>query len=275
MLAGAVGGIFQGINQTMADRRAASLKEIEMQYRTAEREADRKFRSEERAADQEFRTELEDTRFANNITVAEKTDELSRAPKAFDWNDKSLMSTYSNVAEAKAADDPTMLEPRTKAGDGTAALQNVAWYANASEAERSIYDRVNKISESASGMTPENQQKAILDLYAAFEKKDGYDKTASLKSLGIDPKLQGQALRDAVIGAYSGTVQQIVGAPAAKTPGSTIPLVEEEPAVTAAPAVTGTPGSSQDNPADAANFPQRPPSGTWVRLSNGNVVQIP
>jgi len=36
---------------------------------------------------------------------------------------------------------------------------------------------------------------------------------------------------------------------------------------------SGAAGSSQDNPADATSFSAKPPSGTWVRLPDGRVVQ--
>ena len=35
------------------------------------------------------------------------------------------------------------------------------------------------------------------------------------------------------------------------------------------------PGSSRDNPAPAEAFKSKPPSGTWVKLPNGQVIQIP
>lgn len=34
-------------------------------------------------------------------------------------------------------------------------------------------------------------------------------------------------------------------------------------------------GASQDNPANAADFSGDPPSGTWVRLPSGKVIQVP
>ena len=35
------------------------------------------------------------------------------------------------------------------------------------------------------------------------------------------------------------------------------------------------PGSSRDNPAPAEAFKSKPPSGTWVKLPTGQVIQIP
>jgi len=37
----------------------------------------------------------------------------------------------------------------------------------------------------------------------------------------------------------------------------------------------GAPGSSKDNPAPASAFKSDPPSGTWVLLPSGNVIQVP
>jgi hypothetical protein len=50
---------------------------------------------------------------------------------------------------------------------------------------------------------------------------------------------------------------------------------EPPKAARSAPAAKQQPGSSRANPIDAAASPTRPPSGTWVRLPSGAVVQVP
>lgn len=43
----------------------------------------------------------------------------------------------------------------------------------------------------------------------------------------------------------------------------------------APPGATKKKGASQDSPADASDFSGDPPSGTWVRLPSGKVIQVP
>lgn len=238
---GAIQGVTQGINQAIADKRAASLQEIALQYR-----------AQERAADQAFKTTQEETRFQNNMKVAEKTHKLNREPKDFDWNDNSLMKTFSNVAEAKAANDPTALKPRettTTAGQ-SAALKDTIWYSNATPEQRAIYDRVNKITELGGGLSVEDQEKAVLSLYKEFEKKTGFDKKSAIKSLGIDPDLTGQPLRDAVLSAYQGTVTAVAGSGSKPEPtGGAISLLNGDQAATPATATATAPAPAA-TPAD-------------------------
>lgn len=56
------------------------------------------------------------------------------------------------------------------------------------------------------------------------------------------------------------------GAPAAPPAFSTPPTP---------PAISGRPGSSQNNPVAATAFSAPPPPGTWVRLPSGRVTQVP
>lgn len=218
-LLGLIGGVSQGINQAAADRRAASLYEIQQRYRQAEK-----------AADREFQTQQEETRFQNNMKVAEKTHELNSQP---DWNDPKNRKgwTGDSYAAAAEANDPSLLvaDPLSSKDKMSAGLADTMWYEGATPAQRAIYDRVNKITDKGEVLTPKEKDKAVIALYTNFEKLEPYDKNAALKALGVDPALKGNAQRDAVISAYRSTIDQIATtAPAAPTGGS-IPLVEEQP----------------------------------------------
>lgn len=57
-----------------------------------------------------------------------------------------------------------------------------------------------------------------------------------------------------------------------RAPASGKPKPSQKPRETAPAA---QPGSSQSNPLDATTTSTRPPSGTWVKLPSGAVVQVP
>lgn len=68
-------------------------------------------------------------------------------------------------------------------------------------------------------------------------------------------------------GATPGPVSMLGGMPIAAPPTFSAP--------SAPPAISGRPGSSQNNPVAATAFSAPPAPGTWVRLPSGRVTQVP
>lgn len=101
-----------------------------------------------------------------------------------------------------------------------------------------------------------------------FDKKEARDRKADYASFGIDPNSSDarKQLRDAMQSEIFGSF------------GLEMPVEETVEVIEAGPGnqpPTKPPGSSKSNPAPAESFSSKPPSGTWVKLPNGQVIQVP
>jgi hypothetical protein len=270
-LAGAVQGVGQAALQWNDERRRQSLLEIEAQYRQQEREEDRAYRTEERAEDRDFklkladrdeafRTDMEATSQASRLSELERADELKRKPNL---NDPKLAKDYTgeSIEAARKSGNIALLEPRKDAGSDSDAIVKTDWYLQATPKERAVYDRVNKISDDRGTLSAEERAKQVASLYSAFAKLPKYERRDRLKSMGLDEDaMEGRALENAVIDYYRDAVDFIA------PPSTGISLLDDNP---------GQQGASRDNPLSVGPNDPPPPSGTWVRLPDGRVGQVP
>ena len=157
---------------------------------------------------------------------------------------------------------------------------------------RALYDRwkgraTSKDQEAADRKwLATEEQKAISDFDSTAS-----DRTARrnlLAGFGIDPespdarKQYAKAYRKDLESRFN-PGEQPGAAPmeSARGPGQAFPPFSDEFAPktdifsSSKAASKAPPGSSRDNPAPAEAFKSKPPSGTWVKLPNGQVIQIP
>lgn len=262
-LAGAVQGVGQGILQGIEARRQQSLLEIQEKYRQQERAEDRRVRKEENEADREFRLNLEDTRQSNRMSELERAEALRRETKR---NDPGLAKDFTGDSLEQYREggyDIALLDPRVDSADMPADWRSTRLYMAASEEEREVYDRINKIGDK--GLTDKDRSKSVNDLYEAFAKLPKYERRDRIKTMGLPEDLTGQDLEKAVIDYYRETVNYI--APLDPEPTG-IGLFRDNPGQ------EGQPGSSRENPVDATQLTAPPPSGTWVRRPDGTVAQV-
>lgn len=271
-LSGAVTGVAQGLSDAMAARWRQNLLEIQEKYRQQERADERAFRSEEREADREFRTDLLDTQHTNRLAEAEYAEGLRRKPNL---DDPKLPETFTgeSIRAAREAGDPSLLDPRKDSTtDGrTAGRKDYEFFKDLPPEEREIWEHVNNIKDD--GLTEKDRTKYVLDLYSALEKMGIRDRKDRLHSMGVtyDPKdketdesltvLQGDELENAVIGHYRELINSI--APPQEPVG--LGLYQQ----------SGNPGSSRDNPLTVGPNDPQPPTGTWVKLPDGRIGQVP
>lgn len=272
-LSGAVTGVAQGLSQAMAARWRQNLLEIQEQYRQQERADERAYRAEERADDREFRSGLEETRHANRLAELSTAESLRRESKLKDPDLAKDFTAESIRAYREADNDIALLDPRKDSTtDGrTAGQKDFETFMALSPEERKVWEHVNNIGDD--GLTDRDRARYVLDFYSAFEKMGTRDRKDRLHSMGLtyDPKdkeadesltvLQGEELKNAVIENYRELVNSI------EPP--------QEPVGLGLYQQSGGPGSSRDNPIPASSFDSKPPSGTWVRLPDGKVVQVP
>jgi hypothetical protein len=157
---------------------------------------------------------------------------------------------------------------------------------------RALYDRWKGRASS------KDQEAADRKWLAAEEQKAirDFDSTASdrtarrnlLAGFGIDPespdarKQYAKAYRKDLESRFN-PGEQPGAAPmeSARGPGQAFPPFSDEFAPktdifsSSKAASKAPPGSSRDNPAPAEAFKSKPPSGTWVKLPTGQVIQIP
>ena len=166
---------------------------------------------------------------------------------------------------------------RRPAGDGSGgASDRVTFeeYSSWPQERKDAYDRYKgraiKPDEDAKDRKWVTNQTAVA--MRDFNKKPAYEQEPLLKSAGIDPsdpdaaKKYRNSIRDDLktqmgIDLFQGSVSSGVSTTA-----------KDKPAAEAAPAAKGT---SRENPAPAEAFKEKPPSGTWVKLPSGQVIQIP
>ena len=176
-------------------------------------------------------------------------------------------------------------------GGGTEAL-GFEDYETMDPERRALYDRwkgraTSKDQEAADRKwLATEEQKAISDFDSTAS-----DRTARknlLSGFGIDPespdarKQYAKAYRKDLESRFN-PGEQPGAAPmeSARGPGQAFPPFSDEFAPktdifsSSKAASKAPPGSSRDNPAPAEAFKSKPPSGTWVKLPNGQVIQIP
>ena len=157
---------------------------------------------------------------------------------------------------------------------------------------RALYDRWKGRA------TSKDQEAADRKWLAAEEQKAirDFDSTASdrtarrnlLAGFGIDPespdarKQYAKAYRKDLESRFNpGEQPGAAQMESARGPGQAFPPFSDEFApktdIFSSPkaASKAPPGSSRDNPAPAEAFKSKPPSGTWVKLPTGQVIQIP
>lgn len=293
-MAGAVEGISSALIQRSKDRREESLEQIRMQYLANQKAADRKLTLADRANERTYNAERDATKQENAIALLNRQHELGNE---FNWNDPNNIKSFSNVAEAKAAKDPTLLQPRMAASDKDmpADIRSAKAYQEAGPEFQEVYDRINKISQTEQVTTKELATQAF-KIKEAFMKADRYDRPAIAEILGIPKDASGKQLDQAIMDSVARTIgaaakyTETENAPSGGAIGlmnsdpvlppdgpqlNDLPPPQEQSMMQQSPQSMGVPGASRDNPADASQFSERPPVGTWVRLSDGRVIQIP
>ncbi len=119
-------------------------------------------------------------------------------------------------------------------------------------------------------------EKRASESVAASDRRAGTSAAARVKAAEISvnkPKGEGTKAKSQLFANEAG--EQVWVAPGEdipagfyRAPASGKPKVSQTAAMPA-------PGASRDNPVDAQATTARPPSGTWVRLPSGSVVQVP
>lgn len=138
-------------------------------------------------------------------------------------------------------------------------VQGYEYYANLTPEQQAIYDHVNKIRANPEGLSQEDAQNYILDMWGNFNKMDAFEREDTLKSLGLDPSLQGEALRSALFDVFRADIKAVAGS-------QPLGLMDQVNA-------GGQIGSSADNPIRADQL-SGPPMNGWVLMPSGQVVEF-
>ena len=255
-LYGALMGMGEGISQyggvLTADelRKAAANETFDRQ--TSLQEIRQRFQIEFRGEEREYQSEL----LADKHQREE--DMMTPGNPLYEMGETQRQKMRGEGQE----DDLAKIRERNKiyGGGNSASIRNTEFYKALSDADKEIYDHVNKISEKGV-LTQAQRDKYVLDLYANFSKQGKYDQNSTVKNLGIDPKLTGTDLRDAIITQFRSTVDSVAG------PKPTTGLMN--------PGNSMSPGSGPNNPIDVTTISSPPPPGTWVRLPDGRIEQMP
>lgn len=111
--------------------------------------------------------------------------------------------------------------------------------------------------------SPQESERAEIAKYVREMNTDVLKKKLNEYGVPAGPDMTLSEARKQLIDAMTA---EVIGAPTAGLMSGPKP---------SASASASAPGSSKDNPIDATTQQTRPPSGTWVRLPSGNVVQVP